>query len=94
MDEFILVKNETAHRYELRVAGRLAAFVEYLRHGPVIELPHTLTEPEFRGRGLAGQVVDFALADIAAAGQQVRPTCPYVAQRIAGNPKLEQLLER
>ena len=62
--------------------------------GPSTELPHTVTKPEFRGQGLAGKVVDFALADIAAAGKKVRPTCPYVARRIAEKPEFAHLLER
>ena len=94
MNEPALVKNETEHRYEVFLGHRLAAFAEYLQRGPSTELPHTVTKPEFRGQGLAGKVVDFALADIAAAGKKVRPTCPYVARRIAEKPEFAHLLER
>ena len=94
MNEPILRKNETDHRYELFIDGHLAAFAEYLHRGPVIELPHTVTEPDFRGQGLAGKVVDFALNDISSAGKKVRPTCPFVAKRMAGKPEFTALLER
>ncbi|RRD48030.1 GNAT family N-acetyltransferase [Tessaracoccus sp. OH4464_COT-324] len=78
-----LKRNDESLRYELRVGDQLAAFVDFLEVGGVVELPHTETLPDFRGQGLAAQVVDFALDEIAAAGHEVRATCPFAAERLA-----------
>jgi putative acetyltransferase len=83
MSDIELVKNDTASRYELKQGDQVAAFVSYVMEGDVIDLNHTETIPEFQGQGLAGKVVDFALADILPTGNRVRPSCPFVAGRIA-----------
>lgn len=41
---------------------------------------HTFVPPELRGRGLATELVEHALADARAAGVRVVPTCPFVAR--------------
>ena len=89
MSDIELIKNDTASRYELRQGGQVAAFVDYAIEGDVIDLSHTETIPEFQGQGLAGKVVDFALADILPTGNQVRPSCPFVAGRITGRTDFE-----
>lgn len=84
MSDIELIKNEAASRYELKQDGEVAAFVDYVVDGEVVDLTHTETVPAFQGQGLAGKVVDFALADILPTGQKVRPSCPFVADRVAG----------
>lgn len=84
MSDTELIKNEAASRYELKQGQEVAAFVDYVIDGDVVDLTHTETIPAFQGKGLAGQVVDFALADILPTTQKVRPSCPFVADRIAG----------
>ena len=89
MSDIELVKNDTASRYELKQGDQVAAFVSYVMEGDVIDLNHTETSPEFQGQGLAGKVVDFALADILPTGNHVRPSCPFVAARIADRTDFE-----
>ncbi|MDO5066250.1 MAG: GNAT family N-acetyltransferase [Propionibacteriaceae bacterium] len=84
MSDIELSKNEAASRYELKQGDEVAAFVDYVIDGDVIDLNHTETLPAFQGKGLAGKVVDFALADILPTDQKVRPSCPFVADRVAG----------
>ena len=89
MSDIELIKNDTAARYELKRGGQVAAFVDYVIEGDVIDLNHTETIPEFQGQGLAGKVVDFALADILPTVNQVRPSCPFVSDRVAGRTDFE-----
>lgn len=84
MSDIELIKNDEASRYELKQEGRVAAFVDYVIDGDVIDLNHTETIPAFQGQGLGGKVVDFALADILPTDKKVRPSCPFVADRVAG----------
>ena len=99
------VATEIAHqpdrgRYELAVDGVLAAYVEAGAVGrsaagaAVVELPHTFTVPAYRGRGLAAQVVQFALDHLAAQGAVVVPSCWFVAEFIDANPQYRHLLHR
>ncbi|RRD07124.1 N-acetyltransferase [Arachnia propionica] len=84
MSDIELIKNEAASRYELKQGDEVAAFVDYVIDGDVIDLNHTETIPAFQGKGLAGKVVDFALADILPTEHRLRPSCPFVADRVAG----------
>lgn len=54
---------------------------------------HTYVPPALRGRGLATELVRFALDDARAAGVRVTPSCPFVA-RIAADPRYADLVAR
>ena len=92
-DDVTIQRNDQADRYELLVGGELAAFTEVQRVGDTVVMPHTLTLPAFRGRGLAGQVVSAALDDLLAAGTKVDPACWFVAEYIDANPQYASLVE-
>jgi uncharacterized protein len=71
-------------RYEARVDGEVAGFLEYRRAGNVVVLAHTEVLPAFGGRGVGGRLVRAALDEIRARGDlEVVPTCPFVARWIA-----------
>ncbi len=53
-----------AHRYALRVDGQLVAVVDYAINGQSISFTRTFTNPPFRGKGYAGEVVAFAVDDV------------------------------
>lgn len=60
------------------------AVLEYRVPEPAVrDYHHTFVPPALRGRGLATELVEFALEDARAAGVRVIPTCPFVA-RITG----------
>lgn len=92
-DDITIRQSDDADRYELLVGGELAAFTEVQRVGGTVVMPHTLTVPAFRGRGLAAQVVAAALDDLLAEGAHVEPTCWFVAEFIAANPQYRPLVE-
>ncbi|WP_051367973.1 GNAT family N-acetyltransferase [Hamadaea tsunoensis] len=73
-------------RFEARVDGELAGYLEYARHGGVWAYNHAFTFPEFRGRGIAAEVTRFALDAAEAAGVRVRAVCPFVADYLAAHP--------
>lgn len=92
-DETIeIIDNAERHRYEVRVDGNVAGFLEYSVDGDVVTMPHTVVDPAFGGRGLAGMLARRALDDAAAAGRTVVPTCPFVARWIAKHPEYERLV--
>jgi predicted GNAT family acetyltransferase len=87
-----LSKNTELGRYELRLDGVVVSFADYDERDGVVAIPHTETDAGYGGRGLAAQVVRFALADIAAAGHKVDPACPYVAAYINKNAEFKPLV--
>jgi predicted GNAT family acetyltransferase len=91
-EQIELYKNVEAGRYELRVDGQRVALADYFERDGVVVLPHTETIPAFGGRGLAGQLVRFALDDIAALDRKVSPACPFVAAYIRKNPEYATLV--
>lgn len=69
------------HRYEIRDGEDLAGFAQYRLPDDVhVDFVHTEVDDSYAGQGLAGRVVEFALADVRAQGKRIIPHCPYVAK--------------
>jgi len=85
-------KNDADGRYEIRLDGDRVGIADFYERPDVVVLPHTETVLTFRGRGLAGQLIGFALDDIRAAGKKVSPLCPFVADYIRQNPQYIDLV--
>ena len=75
------------HRYVIAVDGAEAGFAAYQDAGANREFDHTVIDAAFGGQGLAGKVVEFALADTAAVGLGIIPTCSYVHKYVIKHPE-------
>ncbi|HKD97696.1 MAG TPA: GNAT family N-acetyltransferase [Micromonosporaceae bacterium] len=71
-----------AGRYEARVDGRLAGFVEYRRRPDAVVLVHTEVLPDFEGKGVGSVLARQVLDDVRARGGKVVPLCPFIASYI------------
>ena len=86
-----------AHRSEERVYAaiidgrQIASFRYDVVDGRLIVLTTTVA-PEFRGRGIAADLIADALDDIREQGLHVTVRCPVVATFIAENPQYADLL--
>ncbi len=88
----VYTNNQELMRYELAVDGEVAAWVDYeLGHG-VIALNHTEVLPQLRGRGLAGDIVAFALVHAQLEERHVIPRCSFVASFIERNDQYRDLV--
>lgn len=67
----------THGRYVVLLDG-LEAELTYQRQGQVLVADHTLVPPEFRGKGIAEQLVKRLVADARAEGNRIEPVCSYV----------------
>lgn len=84
-----------ASRYTLQVNGQLVALADYVVNGHSISFNHTYTQPAQRGKGYAGQVVDFAMDDVEKnSDRRVLPMCWYVAEWFDKHPERAALLTR
>lgn len=83
------------HRYEVHVGGATAGFTQYrvLSDGAVLAFDHTEVGDGYSGMGLASKLVTFALDDVRAKGQRIRPYCPYVRAFIKRHREYADLIE-
>jgi uncharacterized protein len=91
-----LEHNAAATRYEIHIDDTLAGYADYseraLGDAPVRDFQHTLTFPEFRGRGVAAELIEFALRDARDNGFAIIPTCWYVEKFIAEHREYADLV--
>ena len=64
----------------VRDEQRLAELTYRWRDG-VMVIDHTGVRPALRGQGVAGRLVDAAVADARAEGFRIQPLCSYVAHQ-------------
>lgn len=87
-----IVENPDRSRFELRIDGELIGVADYIRAESVDSFIHTETVPSHRGRGLAAQLVEFALDASQAAGREILPYCSFVSDYIAAHPRYLDLV--
>lgn len=94
-----VVDNAERNRFELIIDDQVTSYSNYrsgtIGNAPVVELPHTVTEPEHRAQGMAAFLTRSLLDLIAQSetGTRVNPSCDFVAQYIAQHPKYQPLLQ-
>lgn len=84
-----------AQRYVLRIDDTIVAIADYNVNGNQISFHHTFTNPSFRTRGYAGEVVAFAIDDVEKnTTYRVVPMCWYVADWFDAHDEKRELLTR
>jgi predicted GNAT family acetyltransferase len=89
-----IVDAESEHRFEARVGGALAGYVEYRREPELVVYPHTFVEPEYEGKGIGGALARAALDDARRRGLRVWPSCPFIAGWLDRHPEYQDLDSR
>jgi predicted GNAT family acetyltransferase len=84
-------RNDELSRYEGRADDEIVSVMDYYRHGDVLTITHTGTQPASRGRGLAGELTEKALADVRAQGWRVHPVCPFTVEYLDAHPEHDDL---
>ncbi|WP_395243349.1 GNAT family N-acetyltransferase [Agromyces sp. MMS24-K17] len=83
-----------ARRYVLRVNGQIASVLDYRVLGDTVSFSRTFTNPPYRGAGLAGEVVAFAVDDVArTTSLTIVPSCWYVGEWFDRHPEHAHLLD-
>jgi predicted GNAT family acetyltransferase len=86
-DTITVVHVPEKHRYELRDGDAVPGFAQYvLPDDEHVDFTHTQVSEEYGGRGLAGRLISFALADTSASGKRIIPHCPFVAAWLRKHP--------
>jgi predicted GNAT family acetyltransferase len=79
-------------RFEIRVDGDIAGFVEYRRRPGVISLVHTEIDPSRAGTGLGTSLVRAVLDRARKEGLAVQPYCPFIRRFIDRHPEYLDLV--
>ena len=87
-----ITDNAGKNRYEIRVDGDLAGFVEYEREEGSVVLVHTEVDPAFGGKGIGGALARGALDDIRDKGGKAVPVCPFIKKWIQKHPDYQDLV--
>ncbi|MDQ0894942.1 GNAT family N-acetyltransferase [Agromyces ramosus] len=86
-------RRDEDHVYVATIDDRELASIRYDEvDGRVVVLTTTVA-PEFRGRGIAADLIADALDDLRERGRRITVRCPVVAAFIAGNPQYADLLD-
>ena len=97
VEEITVRQDEVASRFEILVGDVVAGYADY-RDEPasgdrpgVRAFPHTVVDPEFGGRGLAGRMVGETLVATREDGLRVRPECSFVERYLGKHPDAADL---
>ena len=83
--------NVAAHRFEM-IIDHHAAVATYSMDGDTITFVHTVVPEALRGRGIARELVEFALASVRARGLKVVPQCEVFFAYMRKHPETHGLL--
>jgi predicted GNAT family acetyltransferase len=81
-------------KYELLDDGEVIGVSGYRDSGERRVFTHTEIDAAYAGKGLASQLVRFALDDARRKKKRVVPVCPMVASFIGKYPEYEDLVDR
>ncbi len=84
--------NREAHRFYIEVPGGTAELAYQEMGEGILDLVSTYVPPAARGQGLAGRLVEAAMAHARAEGLRIIPSCWYVADWLRSHPEAADLL--
>lgn len=93
MSDVQVSRNEQAGRYEAHLGDALAGYADYRLGDGTVEFPHTVTESEYGGRGVASALARTSLDEARAEGRRVIPTCAFYAGWIDKHPQYADLVD-
>jgi predicted GNAT family acetyltransferase len=87
----IPVKHNPEHsRFEATVDGELCV-ADYHRAGDVLVMTHTLVPTGLQGRGIAAEIVGFAMDHARRHKLKIDPQCSYVRSYMRKHPETQSL---
>lgn len=93
LEKLEVTHNEAANTFEARIDGRLSK-LDYMRDGNNFVITHVGVDPEFRGQGVAGKIMETALGYAWQNSLRVIPMCSYAAHYIRNNPQHMELTDQ
>lgn len=91
--EWKIEKHQIRYEEDGKVLAEIT-FPYYKAEEKVYEFDHTFVDPSLRGQGIAGALVEKAIAEVRAQDGKILPTCPYVKEWFARHKEEEGILYR
>jgi predicted GNAT family acetyltransferase len=85
-----IIHNPTEKRFETWIDGKLSK-LDYIEDGKNFVITHVGVQPEFRGHGVAGKIVQVGLEYAKEKSLRVVPMCSYAAAYIRRHPEYAEL---
>ena len=93
LEKLQIVNNEAEKRFEVRIEGKLCK-LDYLQDSGTFVITHVGVDPQFRGQGVAGKIVQASLEFARAESLRVIPMCSYAAAYIHRHPEYADLMTK
>lgn len=91
-DDFFIAHHPERFSYDAIVGDTQVGTLEYSQKGQVISLLTTKVWPEYRGQGIATELIRRVLDDINARGLTITILCPIIRTFVDYNPSYERLI--
>ncbi len=93
IDQIQVSHNPAENRFETLIDGKLSK-LDYFQNGNQFVITHVGVHPSLRGQGVAGKIVESALAYARANSLRVVPMCSYAAAYIRRHPEHADLTKQ
>ncbi len=90
LNKLEVIHNEAERRFETWIDGKLSK-LDYIEDGKNFVITHVGVQPELRGQGVAGRIVQVGLEYAKARSLRVVPMCSYAAAYIRRHPEYAEL---
>ena len=86
-------RDDVKHVYEATIEGHAVAEIRYDDVDGRVVIISTAVQPAFRGRGVADELIAYALDDIRELDKRVTVYCPFVARFLRDNRQFSDLID-
>ncbi|MEV0649243.1 GNAT family N-acetyltransferase [Phytomonospora sp. NPDC050363] len=93
MADVVVTDAADERRFEARVDGELAGFLDYARDDERIALVHTEVDPAFEGKGIGSALARFSLDTARADTIRVLALCPFVVRWVQKHPEYAGIVD-
>ena len=85
--------NEAGSRFEATQDSQVVGVLEFTMQGDTMVLTSTEVDPGHGGKGIGGQLVQFAMESARESGDtQIAPSCPFVVSWVERHPGYRDLV--
>jgi predicted GNAT family acetyltransferase len=90
---FLMVRDDAQQQYTAIVGDEEIGTISFELFGTRIALIHTKVEPDYRGQGIASELIWRVLDDVRGRRETVTVICPLVRAFIEGHPNYADLMD-
>ncbi|MCD6514297.1 MAG: N-acetyltransferase [Candidatus Odinarchaeota archaeon] len=87
-----IIHHKKSQRFFIKLGPGKASYLKYNVQGNVMNIDATYTPEEFRGRGLAGRLMEEAIKFARENRYKIKPNCSYAVYYFKKHPEHKDLL--